>query len=613
MHGSFGRYADIDLSSGVCRDYEIPSLWSARYFGGRGIAARLLLHELNGDEDPLSPHNILVFATGPFQGTGLLGAGRHLVMGLSPKTRSVAGSYVGGYFGHELGKSGYDGIIIRGKAAGPLYLTLTNGQPKLHSAADLWGKGTGETETILTARHPNGRVASIGIAGENQVQMACIIHDRSRAAGRPGLGAVMGAKHLKAVVVSGNKEKTFYDRRRFHKERTSYAKLFLDQGMKTFGEYGTAAGVTWLSDMGLLPTKNFQAGVFDHAQSISGQRLHDTILAGRDGCVGCPIRCKRVVRTTFASKDVLPEFGGPEYETLAALGSLCLNGDLDSIAMANQLCNDYGIDTISAGVAIAFLMEAREKGLIDEPILWGDSKAIVSLISKIAYREGIGDSVADGLAAYASEMGADFCMTIKGVELPMHEPRGKQGLGISYATSPRGATHMEGMHDTMLSGETLSPELGITHSYDRFSLADKPEVVKLYEDLRSFSNSLILCVFTTRMVGAHYNYPQIRSLIEAVTGIGLTEQQMIEIGARNYALLRLHAARTGYTMDDDMLPKRFSSPLSRGGSAGYSISEEDLRSAVEAYYQARGYDRLGPTDATLRELGMDDCLGVIDR
>ncbi len=613
MYGSFGRYVDVDLSSGVCGDYEIPSLWSARYFGGRGIAARLLLHELNGNEDPLSPHNILVFATGPFQGTGLLGAGRHLVMGLSPKTRSVAGSYVGGYFGHELGKSGYDGIVIRGKAAGPVYLALTDGQPELHSAADLWGKGTGETEAILTARHPNGRVASIGIAGENLVQMACIIHDRSRAAGRPGLGAVMGSKQLKAVVVSGNKDKSFHDRGRFLRERTNYAKLFLDQGMKTFGEYGTAAGIIPLSDMGLLPTKNFQEGTFDQAEAISGQRLRDTILDGRDSCVGCPIRCKRVVRTTFASQDVLPEFGGPEYETLAALGSLCLNGDLGSIALANQLCNDYGIDTISAGVAIAFLMEAREKGLIDEPILWGDGKGIVSLISKIARREGIGDSVAAGLAAYASEIGADFCMTIKGVELPMHEPRGKQGLGISYATSPRGATHMEGMHDTMLSGETLSPELGITHSYDRFSLADKPKVVKLYEDLRSFSNSLILCVFTTRMVGAHYNYPQIRSLIEAVTGIGLTEQQMIEIGARNYALLRLHAARTGYTMDDDMLPKRFSSPLSRGGSAGYSISEEDLRSAVEAYYQARGYDRLGPTDATLRELGMDDCLGVIDR
>lgn len=613
MYGSFGRYTDVNLSSGVCRDYEIPSLWSARYFGGRGIAARLLLHELNGNADPLSPHNILVFATGPFQGTGLLGAGRHVVMGLSPKTRSVADSYVGGYFGHELGRSGYDGIIIRGKAAGPVYLTLINGQPELRSAADLWGKGTGETETILTARHPNGRVASIGIAGENLVQMACIIHDRSRAAGRPGLGAVMGSKQLKAVVVSGNKDKSFYDRGRFLKERKNYAKLFLDQEMKTFGKYGTAAGVIPLSDMGLLPTKNFQEGTFNQAEAIGGQRLRDTMLDGRDSCVGCSIRCKRAVRTTFASEDVLPEFGGPEYETLAALGSLCLNGDLGSIALANQLCNDYGIDTISAGVAIAFLMEAREKGLIDEPILWGDGKGIVSLISKIARREGIGDSVAAGLAAYAGEIGADFCMTIKGVELPMHEPRGKQGLGISYATSPRGATHMEGMHDTMLSSETPSPELGITHSYDRFSLADKPEIVKLYEDLRSFSNSLILCVFTTRMVGAHYNYPQIRSLIEALTGIGLSEQQMIEIGARNYALLRLHAARSGYTMDDDMLPKRFSSPLSRGGSAGYSISEEDLRSAVEAYYQARGYDRLGPTDATLRELGMDDCLGVIGR
>ncbi|HCP32182.1 TPA: aldehyde ferredoxin oxidoreductase [Candidatus Acetothermia bacterium] len=611
MYGIFGRYLDIDLSVGAIREYKIPTRWQELHLGGRGIAARVLLKELSGKEDPLSPESILIFATGPFQGTELLGAGRHLVMGISPKTGSVCGSYVGGYFGHELGRSGYDGILLRGTAAEPVYLTLIDGVAQIHPATDLWGKGTGKTETALKERHPGGCVASIGIAGEKLVQMACIIHDRSRAAGRPGLGAVMGSKRLKAILVQGNEEKPLYDRERFKKERALYAKLVLDDEMKHFGKYGTAAGVTWLSEMGILPTRNFQEGVFDHAESIGGEKLHDTILVGREGCTGCPIRCKRVVRTSFAKREVLPEFGGPEYETIAAFGSLCLNDNLDAICLANQLCNDYGIDTISAGVAIAFLMEASEKGLIDEEIPWGDGEAIVSLIDQIAHREGIGDRIADGLEAFADELGSDFHMTIKGMEIPMHEPRGKQGLGISYATSPRGATHLEGMHDTMLTAPTS--ELGIDHAYDRFTLADKPGVAKTYEDLRSFENSLILCVFTVRETGEHYSFSQIRSLLEAATGIGLSPIKMLEIGERNYALLRLHAARAGHTMDGDRLPMRFSQPLLSGASADHPIRAEAMRTAIEVYYQERGYDQLGPTDETLGKLGLEDCIGVIER
>jgi aldehyde:ferredoxin oxidoreductase len=550
MHGGYGRYLDVDLTAGKTSDYEIPERWRRLYLGGRGIAGRILLEELTGKEDPLSAENILVFATGPFQGTGLLGAGRHVVMGLSPKTGSVADSYVGGFFGHELGRSGYDGIILRGiilrgSSAEPVYLALIDGAAEIHPAKDLWGKGVGETERILLERHPQGHIASIGIAGENKVQMACIIHDCSRSAGRPGLGAVMGAKGLKAIVVHGNKEKPLYDRERFNRERAAYAKSVYDEGMKRFGEYGTAGGVTWLSEMGILPTKNFQEGTFDQAEAIGGERLHDTILVDRESCAGCPIRCKRAVKTSFAGRDVTPDFGGPEYETIGAFGSLCLNDNLDAIALANQLCNDYGIDTISAGVAAAFLMEASEKGLIDEKIGWGDGEAIVRLIDQIAHREGIGDKIADGLEAYARELGADFAMTIKGVELPMHEPRGKQGMGISYATSPRGATHMEGVHDTMLSNDAPTPELGVDHAYDRFTLADKPKIAKIYEDLRSFENSLILCVFTVRETGENYTLPQVRSLLEAATGIALSPQEMLEVGERNYALLRMHAARAG--------------------------------------------------------------------
>jgi aldehyde:ferredoxin oxidoreductase len=613
MHGSFNRYLSVDLTSGTVKDYEIPSEWQRLHLGGRGIAARILLEELPGRIDPLSPANILIFATGPFQGTGLLGAGRHLVMSVSPKTGSVCGSYAGGYFGHELGRSGYDGIMLRGQAAEPVYLSLIDGEATLHAAAEVWGKGTSETEKILQQRHSGGRVASIGIAGENRVQMACVINDRSRSAGRPGLGAVMGAKHLKAIIVTGDRDKFLFDRDRFVRERAAYAKLFQDEGTKHFGEYGTAGGVTWLSERGILPTKNFQEGVFDHAEAIGGERLHDTILVERESCAGCSIRCKRVVRTAFAGREVLPEFGGPEYETIAALGSLCLNDDLSAISLANQLCNDYGIDTISAGVAIAFLMEASEKGFIDQEISWGDGEAIISLVDQIAHREGIGNRVADGLEAFAKELGADFHMTIKEVEIPMHEPRGKQGMGLSYATSPRGATHMEGMHDTMLSPDAPTPELGVNRSYDRFTLVDKPRVVKIYEDLRSFDNSLILCCLTTRSIGKNYNYPEIRSLLEAVTGVGLSPEEMLKIGERNYALLKLHAARAGYTMDDDGLPKRFAGSLPRGASAGHPIDPKVMREAIEILYRERGYDRLGPTDETLRRLDLGDYIGVIER
>jgi len=613
MHGSFGRYLDVDLTTRTITNYEIPEKWYQLYLGGRGIAARILLEELSGTEDPLSADNILVFGTGPFQGTNVLGAGRHIVMGLSPKTGSVAGSYVGGYFGHELGRSGYDGVIVRGAADEPVYLSLIDGAAEIHPASDLWGKGVLETTDVLTKCHPHGRVAAIGIGGENLVQMACIMHDVSRSAGRPGLGAVMGSKSLKAIVVHGNQDKPIADEDRFLQERGDHTRDTYDEDMRRFGEYGTSGGLTWLSETGILPTKNFQEGTFDAAEAIGGERLHDTILVDREGCAGCPIRCKRAVKTTFAGRKVDPRLGGPEYETAAAFGSLCMNDDLDAIALASQLCNDYGLDTISVGVTAAFMMEASEKGLIEEKIPWGDGEAIIRLIDQIAHRDGVGDKIADGLAKYAASLGADFAMTIKGVEIPMHEPRGKQGLGISYATSPRGATHMEGMHDTMLTGGVIAPELGFERPYDRFTLTDKAVVAKTYEDVRSFVNSLILCAFTVRTTGEKYNLPRIRALLEAETGIAMSVEEMLLIGERNYALLKLHAARAGYTIDDDSLPKRFSDPLPRGESADHPIDPDVMRKTIDDYYAARGYDRYGPTDDTLRRLGMDDLIGVIDR
>jgi aldehyde:ferredoxin oxidoreductase len=613
VYGIFARYLDVNLTTGSLTDYEIPEKWTELYIGGRGIAARILLEELSGREDPLSEASILVFGTGPFQGTGILGAGRHVVMGISPKTRSVAGSYAGGYLGHELGRSGYDGIILRGVATQPSYLSLIDGRAQLHPCADLWGRGVLDTTRILTDRHPRSRVAAIGIAGENLVQMACIMHDVSRSAGRPGLGAVMGSKRLKAIVIRGNQEKPISDKNGFLQNRSDHTRYTYDDDMRLLGKYGTAGGVTRLSQQGILPTKNFLEGVFDAAESISGQRLHDTILADREGCSGCPIRCKRVVKTYFNQQEVDPRFGGPEYETTAAFGSLCLNDDLNAIALANQLCNDYGLDTISTGVASAFMMEASEKGLVSEEIRWGDGKAIIRLVNQIAHRDGVGNDIADGLENYAARLGANFAMTIKGVEVPMHEPRGKQGVSISYSTSPRGATHMEGTHDTMFTNELITPELGITGPYDRFTLADKALMVKTYEDIRSFVNSLILCAFTVRETGDKYNLPHIRALLEAETGLYVNRKDMLLIGERNYSLLRIHATRAGYRVHDDHLPGRFHEPLPRGASAHHPIDAKVLKDTIKAYYDDRGYDSYGPTDDTLHRLHMDDLVGRIDR
>ena len=613
MKAVYGKYLDVNLSTGELTDYEIPEAWQRLLIGGKGLAARILLDELPSKVNPFGEENILVFATGPFQGTGIVGSGRHAVLAVSPKTGAVADSYSGGYFGHELGRTGYDGILVRGISKEPAILALIDGSPELLPADALWGKGTGETERTLTERFPKSRVSSIGIAGERLVSQACIINDRSRSAGRPGLGAVMGSKRLKAVVVRGHVEKPLADGERFAKERANYVKEFIDEGTQGFGQYGTSGGVTWLSEQGILPTKNFQEGMFTGAEAISGVTMHDTILVDRETCSGCPVRCKRVVETAFDGRSVLPEFGGPEYETIGAFGSMCLNENLDSIALANQLCNDYGLDTISAGVTVAFLMEASEKGLIDEPFEWGDAQAMISLVDRLANREGIGDRLADGLEAYAKYLGADFSMTIKGVEIPMHEPRGKQGMGLSYATTPRGANHMEGMHDTMLAAETPSPPLGVDRSYDRFSLADKADVSKVFEDVRSFDNSLVLCCFTTRSTGERYNYGMIQSLLEAASGIAVDTNEMLRIGERAYALVRLLSGRAGHRIEDDGLPARFAEPMTQGASAGHPVDPKVMESTIAAFYEARGFDRFGPTDARLSALGLEDCTGRLTR
>jgi len=614
MQSVFGRYLDVDLRTEKITSREIPESWYELHLGGRGIASRLLLDLVPADAPAFDDASTLVFATGPLQGTGLAGAGRHVVAGKSPKTGSIADAYTGGFFGHELGCSGYDGIVVHGRSSLPLYLLLQEGKAELRSAKDLWGKETHETDAILRNRHSGARVATIGPAGESLVTMACIMHDVTRAAGRPGFGAVMGHQRLKAVVVKGHTKKVLADPEQFTKGRAAFARaLANDPGLTTLGQYGTGRGVLPLSELGILPTRNFQEGVFDEVEAISGQRMAETILVGRDTCAGCPIRCKRVVKSDHSGRAVLPDYGGPEYETLAAFGSLCLCSDLPAIALANQLCNAYGLDTISCGVAIATLMEASERGLIEEQVPWGSGNAIVRWVERIARREGLGDEIAKGLDEWARSIGANYAMAIKGVEVPLHDPRGKQGFGLSYAASPRGATHMEGMHDTMLEIEAPTPELGVTQSVDRLSLSGKAELAVLYENLRSFTNSLVMCAFTNNMVGPNYNYPEIRELLEFATGISLTAADMLTIGARNLDLMRLYSGLAGQRRKHDDLPERFYTPLPKGGSSGCKINRKAFHKELDSYYTLRGWDSYGPTDEHLLGCNLKDLCGRLRR
>lgn len=600
MKSVFGKYADVNLTTGEISEFNIPNDLYEKHLGGRGIAVRLLLENLKPQTDPLGEDNILIFGTGPLQGTRVAGAGRHIVATKSPKTQAISDSYAGGYFGEALGSSGYDGLIIRGKGEQPQYISLIDKEPKIHDAEELWGFSTYETEDKLKEKYKGSRVSSIGQAGENLVKFACIINDLGRAAGRPGFGAVMGSKNLKAVVVRGDFEKKLANEKGFNSTRGYFARE-LNKSAESLGKYGTAGSVSTLNELGILPTKNFKEGEFSSAEEIGGEHMYDTILTRRETCANCPIRCKRQVKARFAKEEV--EAAGPEYETLAAFGSLCLNDNLESIVLANHKCNTYGLDTISTGNNIACIIEATEKGLIDTDLSWGDADGIVKTVDKIGRREGIGAEIARGKGYLENEYGIDFAVGMKNLEASMHEPRGKKGFGIDFATSPRGATHLEGLHDEYLMVDKPAPELGINEPMDRLSFNGKPKAVNTWDKLTSFGNSLILCRFTsTIQTGKGYNFDQIRDMTSKATGLEIDLEKMLRIGERNYAILKLASVRAGWTKEKDGLHPRFHKPLQEGVCAGERITKDEMNQQIEYLYELKGFDEFGPTSGKLEEL-----------
>ncbi len=606
----FGRLLDIDLGNDKIKDYSVSDESLRKYLGGRGIAIKIMLEEFK-EGDAFSRDNLLIVMTGPLNGLPVAGSGRHAVMSKSPLTGFLGESYAGGYFGNELKRTGYDGIIIRGRTDHPTYLAVIDGTAELKDGSFLWGKTVGETQDLLREKYRNAKVACIGPAGENLVRIACIINDRNRAAGRCGHGAVMGSKNLKAIVLleTPKLKIPIFDEKRFNEARRRFIKT-LSKSIE-WGEYGTSGGAAALSFLGILPTKNYQFGSFEGVEKITGTTMNKTILVGRASCTACPIRCKREVRTTSLGEEVVPEYGGPEYETVAAFGSLHLNDDLSFIALANQKCNAYGLDTISTGNVIAYLMEATERGLVkgQEGITWGSKEGISKLLDKITVREGIGDKLAEGVKRFADSInGESFALHTKGLETPMHEPRGKKGLGLDYATSYRGCTHLEGLHDTSIEKDNAAAELGVIKGISRFATEGKAKIVKNFNDVVSFVNSLVLCFFVVNTFRgfAEQNFAEIREVLNAVTGYEIDRDEMLKIGERNYNLGRLFSIRQGLTRADDDLPSRFKEETLSFKDHKERIPQETLDHMIAEFYKVRGWDENGiPTPKLLKELGVE--------
>lgn len=607
MYGFHGRLLEVDLDSETVSSVSVPDRWLRHHLGGRGLGIRVLLDRQPAGVDALGHENTLVFMTGPLTGTGVPGASRVWVGSKSPLTGSLGESFAGGRFGRQLALSGADGVVVRGEAEDPMVLDVSGVEPTLRDATDRWGETVHECADAL-APGPKS-AACIGPAGENEARIAAIITDDGRAAAGRGLAAVMGAKGLKGVVAGGTTPPSVADPQRLQDERSAFMRsLHENDRLMAWGEFGTTTNVEILNERGLLPTKNFKGGSFEGASDIGGAAL-DGLTVDQHGCVNCPVQCKNTVTTSVNDETV--RRGGPEYETIVSFGSLVLNDDLETITEANHRCNAMGLDTIGAGHAIAAAMEAIDA------YEWGDSEVILDLIEKMAHREGIGDVLAEGPEATeeALEMN-DGVAHIKGAPVSMHDPRGKKGVGLSAAVSPRGGTHTEGFDDALLERAATETVLPVDTGLAMAETEGKPEAVVVFENAQSFVNSLVFCSHLVTTVGSDRNYQDVVSLVEAATGLDLGVGGSLRIGERNFTLGKVFAAREGFTVDHDELPKRLRQPI-QGSPVGVDLpehrfDEDELAEMREQYYDLRGWTENGIEKGRLERLGMGD-LAAADR
>ncbi len=592
MPGYMGQILVVDLSNREMSTLDIDPTKSALFLGGSGYAARLLYEHLDSDVDPLGPDNILLFMTGPLTGTLAPCTGRHVVCGKSPLTNLWGESHVGGHFGAFLKFSGYDGILIKGRSEKPVTLYVDNEKPQLLSAEDLWGKMTGPTQDSLKARLGRVQICCIGPAGENLVKFASIVTDE-RVSARCGLGAVMGSKNLKAIAVGGRNRVPLHTPEEFRELAQSSRKI-VGEAMTMLTDQGTAMYV----DIGMMfndvPIKYFQEIKFEDADLINAKSMEE-ILTGRSACYSCPIGCGRKV--TIPEYELV-DVGGPEYQTIASFGSNLLISDLKKIALMNNLCNQYGMDTISCGSTIAFATHLCDIGKADYGFTWNNPEQVINTLHEIAKREGIGDILAEGSVSVARRHSAeDIVLHVRGMEIPNHDPRAFSGMTTVYTIASRGATHMEGdMYSVDVGVEWR--ELGII-SGDRLENDGKGMIAARAQDFRAFFDSVIMCHF------AIVPPKTIVELLNLAIGSSYQLEDILEIGARAVTMKRLFNLKCGLKTEDEKLPAPLLIPHAE------SVTDDfvpDVDAQLDEYYDYRKWDRKTgrPSDEAFKELGLSD-------
>ncbi|HOC91392.1 MAG TPA: aldehyde ferredoxin oxidoreductase family protein [bacterium] len=577
MFGYCGKLLYVNLTDGKLEDRELSEADAKKYMGGSALAARILFDMKAYAADPLGADNTIVFMTGPLTGTLMPGSGRFEVAARSPLTGGFGVSSAGGFFGAELKRAGYDGVVITGAAESPVYLWIKDGVAELLPADGLWGKTGTETMKAISEERgeKNCRTACIGPAGENLVRYACVIAGSHNFAGRTGLGAVMGAKKLKAVSVKGKAQVELAEKQEFMDVREKILKtLAEDVTAKSYSAYGTAGTMQLGMLVSDVPTKNWRVADWEEgSDKLNGISVAETILSGTKSCYACPIGCKRVVTIPdgpYARENAV----GPEYETVASMGTMQLVDDIEAVTAANELCNELGMDTISAGSSIAFLRECFEAGLIGEEetggreLKWGAAEQTLELLELAARREGPGSLLAEGVKRMSEKIGKgseEFAVHSKGMEAPMHDPRAYHGLALAYSTSPRGACHITHADLVAEMGVYTYPEFGVTGGYDTISSKGKAEMVAGSENLGMVAGSAVMCMFVIWPLSMKR---EVLPALNAATGFGWSMADLVAIGERGWHLQRAFCNMAGMTAADDKVSPRALKPHLEGSPTG---------------------------------------------
>lgn len=606
MFGWHGKILRINLTTGKASTEEVDPKFAKDYIGGRGWAIRYLTDEVDPKVDPFSPDNKLIFATGPLTATTAPTGNRYMVVTKSPLTGALAHSNSGGDFPTWMKRTGHDMFIFEGQAPEPVYVWVNEERVLVRPAVHLWGRDVHETTDILLGEtDPKAKVACIGPAGENRVLMAAIMNDKHRAAARSGVGAVMGSKNLKAVVVSGSKNPAFFDdegMRKYSVELSKQVGADIKKG-SSLREYGTAYVPQVTNTLGILPTRNFQTGVFEGVDNIDGVALKKNYLIRHKPCYRCPISCGRL--TAVDAEEYAGKGEGPEYETIASLGSACGVDNLAALTKANYYCNELGLDTISTGLTIASAMELYEKGVIGineigRPLPFGDADAVIDMVQKIAYRDGFGAELAEGSFRLAEKFGhPDVTVTARKQEFPGYDPRGAQGMGLLYATSNKGASHMEG-------DVAYEEVFGTPVKADGLSTDGKGELVARFQDAFALIDSGGICVFfAVRYVFTKEMmiWPeQLAKLLNFATGADYSPDEALQAAERVYNLERLFLIEAGSGPEQDTLPPRMmNEPMPEGPAKGRVV---DLDKMLGEYYKVRNWPDGIPSEEKLSSLGL---------